>query len=457
MNIPLFFGLVGLLGTIYIWIGKCASKDLQTSEDYFLMGRKLTFFPLSLTLLATQLGGGTLLGAAQEAYLKGWLVLFYPLGMSLGLFVLGMGFGGKLQKLNISTVAEIFEKVYGSKYQRYIASGLSIVALFFILVAQGIAARLFFVAMGAENPAIFIIFWSVLVGYTVMGGLKAVVNTDILQALFIVTTLALAFFSVDTSLVPVSLSIPSAESIALSEIPWSSWLFMPLLFMLIEQDMGQRCFAAKNSRVISMSALTAGTVLLFSSIVAIYFGVVAREIGIEVTDNASVLIESIKALTNPFVATLFMVAIFLAVISTADSLLCSIASNLSCDFLVLQQSSDAQRVRLSQLLTLITGISSLGIAYLFDNVVTVLMISYELSVCILFVPITAAVLSKRPSRVGAYFSMTFGAAGFVIFRFLNLPVPKEMITICFSLLGYLIGTRFDVRQGLPKKVEEIKV
>lgn len=451
MNIPLFFGLAGLLGSIYIWIGKCASKDQQTSEDYFLMGRKLTFFPLSLTLLATQLGGGTLLGAAQEAYQKGWLVLFYPLGTCLGLFVLGMGFGGKLRKLNISTVAEIFETIYRSRRQRYIASGLSIVALFFILVAQGIAARLFFVAMGAEEPMIFIVFWSVLVAYTVMGGLKAVVNTDILQALFIIAALILAYFSIDFTAASKTIDVLSTESLGISEIPWSTWLFMPLLFMLIEQDMGQRCFAAKNPRVISISAITAGVVLLFSSMIAIYFGVLARESGIQITGNTSVLIESIKALTNPTVATLFMVAIFMAVISTADSLLCSISSNLSCDFLASQKMSERQRVRISQLLTLITGLCALGIAYLFDNVVTILMISYELSVCILFVPIAVAILLSRPSKFGAYLSMAFGAAGFILFRFVDVPVPKEMMTISLSLVGYILGQR------LPEKVKEVKV
>ncbi len=457
MNIPLFFGLVGLLGSLCIWIGKCASKDLKTSDDYYLMGRKLTFFPLSLTLLATQLGGGSLMGAAQEAYLKGWLVLFYPLGACIGLFVLGMGFGGKLRKLNISTVAEIFEKIYQSRRLRYIASGLSIISQFFILVAQGIAARLFFVAMGVEEPMVFIIFWSVLVAYTVVGGLKAVVNTDILQALFIMATLCLALYSINLPAVPTTINPPVIESVGMSGIPWSTWLFMPLLFMLIEQDMGQRCFAAKNPRIISTSAIAAGVVLLFGSAVAIYFGVLARDLGIQVTGNTSILIESVKALTNTTVTTLFMVAIFMALISTADSLLCSISSNLSCDFLISQKMTEERRVKLSKILTLITGLSSLGIAYLFDNVVTVLMVSYELSVCILFVPITAAVLSKRPSLPGASLSMACGAAGFILFRFVDLPFPREVMTILLSFVGYILGQKVMKRADLAETVGEIKV
>lgn len=439
MNIPLFFGIVSLLGGIYIWIGKRASKDLQTDEDYFLMGRKLSFFPLFLTLLATQLGGGSLLGAAQESYQKGWLVLFYPLGACLGFFAMAMGFGSKLRKFNISTVAEVFEKVYRSRSQRYIASGLSILAMFFILVAQGIAARLFFAAMGADQPIIFIAFWSVLVAYTVMGGLKAVVNTDILQALFIIATLLLAFFSVDQSHIS-SVNVQNSETAGFFEIPWCTWLFMPFLFMLIEQDMGQRCFAAKDSGVISYSAVSAGISLLLCSSVAIYFGVQAKELGLQITDETSVLIETIKTLTNPYVTTLFMVAIFLAIISTADSLLCSISSNISCDFLKSNQSG-IPRVRMSQILTLGTGLLALGFTYFFDNVVAVLMVSYELSVSILFVPVAAAVLFKLPSRNGAYFSMGLGFLGFLFFRLFSIPIPREVLTIFASFGGYCIGKK----------------
>ena len=456
MNFPLFFGLVGLLGGIYIWIGKNASKDLETSDDYFLMGRNLTFFPLTLTLLATQLGGGTLLGAAQEAYQKGWIVLLYPLGACIGLFVLGLGFGSKLRRLNISTIAEIFEKIYRCRRQRYIASLLSIVALFFILVAQGIAARLFLVAMGASNPIIFVIFWSVLVAYTVIGGLKAVVNTDILQALFIIFALGLAYFSIDFS-GQANVSVTTLENVRATEVPWSSWLFMPLLFMLIEQDMGQRCFAAKNSRAISFSALMAGVILLFCSVIAIYFGVLARGMGITVEGNSSILIESMKALTNPVVCTVFMVAIFMAIISTADSLLCSISSNLSYDFLDSSNITEDQRIRYSKLLTLITGLASLGMAFLFDNVVTMLMISYELSVCTLFVPIIAALLSNRPSRSGSYLSMGLGALGFILFRQFDLIIPKEIMAVSLSLLGYFIGDRFWIPEESTGPVKKVRV
>ncbi|NGX44734.1 MAG: hypothetical protein K1060chlam3_00909, partial [Candidatus Anoxychlamydiales bacterium] len=289
--------------------------------------------------------------------------------------------------------------------------------------------------------------------YTVMGGLKAVVNTDILQALFILITLGFAFFSINFSNIAIS-NHQVSQNMESSSVPWITWLFMPLLFMFIEQDMGQRCFAAKKPKAISVSAISAGILLLVSASIAIYFGVLAKKLGIQALGNASILIESVKALTNPVVTTLFMAAIFMAVISTADSLLCSIGSNLSYDFLVSKKISAKKQVWISKMLTLITGLGSLGLVYIFDNVVTMLMLAYELSVCILFVPIIAALLSKNPSRIGAYLSMASGALGFGVFRFISVPIPKEVLTIFLSFIGYMIGRKIDIQRTYAKQIQE---
>lgn len=448
MSSLFLIGAAVLLGCLYAWVGMRASKSVQSSEDYFLMGRKLSFLPLCLTLLATQLGGGFLLGAAQEAYLKGWIVLIYPLGTSIGFVVLGMGFGAKLRNLNISTIAEVFEKIYGSRPQRLIASTLSVLSFFLILVGQGIAARKFFVAIGIGETA-FVLFWLAFVAYTVMGGLKAVVDTDIVQALLILVGLIAAWVSIDWSLCTAA-NMPLAEPLERASVPWSSWLLMPLLFMLIEQDMGQRCFAAKTPAAVRPAAIVAGLLLFTSSTIAIAFGVLARSLNLEGGAQGSVLIEAVTALTNPIASALFMGAILMAIASSADSILCSISSNLSCDLLAAEGRSEQMKINISRGLTLITGLGALGAGYLFDNVVTVLILAYELSVCVLFVPVVATVASSQPSRTGAYMSMACGATGFILFRLLATPLPKEVLTLVLAGVGYWAGLRIS---STPSQLE----
>lgn len=437
MNLILFVSLLGMLGLSSIWLGSQRSKN---RDDYFLMGRKLGLFSLVMTLLATQIGGGALLGAAEEAYAKGWSVIFYPLGMVLGLIVLGCGYGAKMRKLNLTTIPEIFEKTYGSTRLRSIASLLSITSLFFILVGQGIAARKFFASLGFHGDLLFILFWCVLMTYTVLGGLRAVVKTDILQTLFILTAFSIIVIAT------LNLKTATSDRLPLSSdsTPWMTWLLMPLLFMLIEQDMGQRCFAAKNPKTVSTAAITAAILLLAVSFVPIYLGTLAGKSGLPIEHGSSVLITTVKTLTNPTLSTILICAILMAIISTADSLLCSVSSNIACDFPRI-----GNTLFVSQFITLGVGLSTLFLSFLFSNVVMMLMFSYELAVSILFVPVTMAIWTKTPQQRSAIFAMSFGAISFLTTKLGTFSLPNELINLGSSFLGFALSESAYKLQLLP--------
>lgn len=434
MNIPLFCGLAFSLIAFSLWLGRSPKKESKNNEDFFLMGRQLGLFSLVMTLLATQIGGGALMGSAEEAYAKGWKVFFYPLGMVLGMLLLGLGYGARLRRLNLTTVPEIFEKIYQAPSLRKVASFLSIAALFFILVAQGIAAKKFFFSLGFTGNYLFIGFWLALVGYTVMGGLRAVVKTDILQATFIFISLGLAISATLYKPLPVvSVTSPLLTGTA----PWLTWLLMPLFFMLIEQDMGQRCFAAKNPQTVTLAALITAVLILAISIVPIYFGLLAGKYGVPIEAGQSVLLTAVQFFTNPICTTFVSVAILMAIISTADSLLCSISSNISCDFRTLNRS-----VFFSQSITFLVGITALALTFFFDNVVSMLMFSYQISVSVLFVPVTLAVWKKNPQSRSALLSMVTGGGAFLLFSWISPPFPKELLATSLSGAAFFLGEQF---------------
>ena len=375
------------------------------------MGRQLGLFSLVMTLLATQIGGGMLLGAAEEAYRFGFKALFYPLGMVTGMIILGLGFGAKFRKLELSTVAELFEKVYGSPFLRKIASLLSILSLFFILMAQAIAARKFFVSIGFTSPLLFIVTWLILVFYTSFGGLRAVVRTDILQAGFIIAAFAIASFG--GGMPTLSSTFEAAAA------PWAGWLFMPLLFMLIEQDMGQRCFAARSPRTVTLAALIAAVVLFLVALFPVVMGIAARSAALEIPTGGSVLITAVGHFMSPLVATILVASVLMAIVSTSDSILNAISSNIACDFTLTQRGASAPQsasatagrsgLSLCRLLTLLIGIATLLLSFCFDQVVAMLIFSYELSVYILLLPVLMAIVLKKPSRRLAIACMSIGA------------------------------------------------
>lgn len=435
----IFVFLLFGLQCLYWYIGRYTSKNLKGKEDYFLAGKSVKLFPLMMTFLATQVGGGVILGAADEAYKFGWAVLCYPLGAALGLMLLGLGVGRKLASLKISTVAQIFEVVYCSPTLKRIASTLSILSLFMVLVAQIIASNKFLVSLGFENNFLFIAFWAVVIIYTSQGGIKAVISTDMAQVLYFATVFLLCFGFVFFF----NPSIPSLQLAQLSNnVPVSSkffgWLLMPLLFIVIEQDMGQRCFAGASSRIVSRASLFAGIGTMIICIVPVFFGTLANAMGLEIPPGSSVLITTIAQTTNPWMTALVGCAVLAAIISTATSLINAISSNIVGDFdlPILLRKGNLGVVRG---ITCIISISAIFFAFYFDNVVDLLIQSYELSVSCLFISVFFALFRKRGHFLAAFSSILFGALGFTFLRFYPLPIPKELLSIFLSLSGYGLG------------------
>lgn len=442
MNIPVFIAVLFLLQIICLIVGKKASKKLDTQDDYFLAGRGIRFFPLMMTLIATQVGGGLILGSAEEAYTYGWYVLLYPLGACLGLALLAAGIGKRMSQFNVSTVAQLFEVVYRSVPLKKLASSLSIISLFMILVAQVIASKKFMISLGVDQNILFIGFWAIVILYTVAGGLKAVVATDVIQAAFfiVVFMLCIGYSLFNSTISPMEIAATGlGEHFEFNQEKLTGWLLMPLFFMVIEQDMGQRCFAAKSGKVVSWACGCAALCTLLVCIIPVYYGILAKSVGIEVLPGSSVFMDIVRMNTTPVLTALVGCAILAAIISTADSLINAISSNISQDF-NFKSLLQAKGIRASQAITCVIAVMALLGSFAFNNVVDLLILSYELSVCCLFVPVFAALFIKKGHIPSAVYAIALGAAGFVFFRFFPLEiVPKELASLGLSLLGYGLG------------------
>ncbi len=446
MSFTVFICTMFFLQGFYWLVGKRSSQDVEGREDYFLASKSVSLFPLMMTFLATQVGGGVILGAADEAYRFGWSVFLYPLGGALGMMVLGAGFGRKLAEFKVSTVAEIFEVVYRSKRLKQVASVLSVISLFMILVAQIIASHKFLVSIGLVSAPLFVLFWAIVIFYTAQGGLKAVIATDMVQAAFFSVVFLVCFFFVGASNLEVFQTSISFENVSHK---LTGWLLMPLFFMLIEQDMGQRCFAAGSPKIVSRATFLAGLSMIVVCIVPIFFGVLAKEANLVIPEGASVLMTSIEWSTGPVISAIVGCAILAAVISTVTSLINAISSNVFSDF--------GLNTNLSLVRLITSGISfgAIGFAFYFDSIVDVLIQSYELSVSCLFVPIIWGLFKKEGNFISALLAISFGALAFVSFRVIEIPL-REVVSVLISLSGFVLGEvieRLRVRAAI--KIDEV--
>ncbi len=441
MNYYVFgFGL-SILALISLYLGIKSKSSSNTEKDFFLGGRNLGFIPLVFTLVATQLGGGAVLGGAKEAVMAGPFALFYSLGQALGFIVLGLGVGAGLRKLNVSTTAEIFENRYNAPFLRKFTGLISIISLTGILIAMAVASRSFIKSVGIHNEYIFIGFWLILVIYTVVGGFQAVVKTDVFQAIILLTILVFTtlytIYSNPKIIDTLIVSFSWQEAFIYSKSKFMGWFLLPFLFTFVEQDIAQRCFAGKTPKIVTYSSIFAAIILIFSAIIPVFFGMIATTLNSPLEGNPFML--SVMATTNPIISALTGCAVLAAIISTADSVLMAISSNICQDFIKL---NFQKGTKWAKYVTAIIGLGAMAASYLSSSIFSILIKSYEISVGCVIVPVMFAVLDKRKkftSNLAAWGAVIFGLSGFIIFRIIPSPIGKEISTILLSLLGYIIG------------------
>ncbi|CAD5116252.1 unnamed protein product [Dimorphilus gyrociliatus] len=178
----LFAALLLLSSSIGIYQA-CRGGSSSTTEA-LQAGKSLNFVPVALSILASFFSASTLLGTPAEIYLRGSIYWISIVGAVLPPFLGAFVFGPFFHKLNILTVFEYLESRYNGTLIRRIA------ALLFCLravIGAGIVLYGPATALSAVTPlptwAAIVATGAVATFYTTIGGMKAVVWTDVFQML----------------------------------------------------------------------------------------------------------------------------------------------------------------------------------------------------------------------------------------------------------------------------------
>lgn len=451
MDKALFYIIFFLLCILYFIVGYIVSRSVKSIEDYFLAGRKLTFYQVAISLIATQLGGGFILGTSQEAYNKGYYGLFYVVGISIGFIILASGIAAKLRLLQVSTTAQLFETQYGSKFLKRIASVCSIVSLVGIFAAQIIGSKSLMVSLDVYDLRLFLLFWFIIILYAMVGGLRGIVQNDIFQLSFIIVIfLGLFIFDFFSNLNIAGSVFSQSPGIIKYQPDWSHLIIIPLmpaLYALIEQDLAQIFFAARNSATAVMAAWSAAIFLIIFAFIPLYFGMKAHVIGLELKSQCNPLIYLFDQTYNCVIVTFITYGVFAAIISTANGVLCAISSNIVQDFNLATKSSKYQ-LFISRTVMLLVGIIAVYLSFRLDNLIQVLVDSYAVPVTALLIPLLFVYYKSentKLSRLAAYFSVFAGLGTFLILLLSKktLIITAEIDALLISAFGYLVGFIID--------------
>lgn len=390
------------------------SQNIQSS---LLGNRNVSFRALTLTFVATQLGGTAIVGSATQALIIGPQALLYTTGLSLGFCLHALGFGQAMRKTQASTVPELFQTYYSSFPLRVFSSLITTVSIFLILTSIALSSWHFMQSMGIESRLYFYLLWAIMIGYTSLGGLNAVIRTDIIQVSFVL--MIFMILSISFAFKP-SLICFQAVPTLLSNIQntsshqFISWIVMPTIFTLIGQDMGQRCFAAHSPQTVTKATLFAALILWFAGTLPVGLALLVKQ-QFHLTSEFIDILRYVQS-SSPILAGLFSAAVATAIISSADSLLCAIGSCLAFDIFepLSTQLSSKQLQRLSTYSIFVVGFAAVSISVVFRDILSLVIFSYALSVALLAAPIINAVIFGAHPPLVAYSSLVLSGSLFCL-------------------------------------------
>ena len=180
-------------------VGVYFLKRNKSQEDYYVGGRKMTSLHIGLSVVATDVGGGFSIGLGGLGFLIGlsgsWMLFTGIIGAWISAILLIPRIYPLAKKHNFLSFPEVLNHYYNGKVA-IIAGIISLIGYIGFTSSQVLAgAKL----AAATFPSITIVdavlfMGIVVIGYTVLGGLKAVIFTDTIQ--WIILLGGLLFFGV---------------------------------------------------------------------------------------------------------------------------------------------------------------------------------------------------------------------------------------------------------------------
>ncbi|XP_011686228.1 PREDICTED: putative sodium-dependent multivitamin transporter [Wasmannia auropunctata] len=153
----------------------------KTTEEYFVASRSMSIMPVAIALVVSFMSAITLLGVSAENYTYGTQFVVINLSYLLGTPIVCYGFLPVFYKLQATSAYEYLEKRFGVRI-RMMASFIYWIQLLLysgvVLYAPSLALE---ATTGMSKTASIIIIGLVCAFYSSIGGIKAVLITDVFQ------------------------------------------------------------------------------------------------------------------------------------------------------------------------------------------------------------------------------------------------------------------------------------
>ncbi len=372
-----FFALV-------IGISLYKSREEKTSQDYFLAGRGLGLWLIGFSLIASNISSEHFVGMAGAGFGNmGLAVASYEWMAAIILVLIGLFLLPKFLRCGIYTIPEFLEYRFNSASRAIMAVFMMImyvaVALASILYSGAVALKTIF----GMNLSLAVWLIGLIAGaYTIYGGLKAVVWTDLFQGATLLIggaiVMAFGFRAVggmcdffETNADKLHMIMPIDHP----EIPWTALLlglWIPNIFYWgLNQFIVQRTLAAKNVQEGQKGIMLAAGIKLLIPFIIVFPGIMAYQLyAPQIVNGDHAYPTLIREILPTGSRGIMFAALFGAVLSSLDSMLNSASTIFTMDLYKRHIKADTpshQLVKVGRIMTAVFVLVACAIAPNLEN------------------------------------------------------------------------------------------
>ena len=493
------YAVLAVYLVIVVVIGCLVGRGQDNVQDYFLAGRKMSGILVCVSIIATDLSAIGFIGTPGFVFERD---LRYHLGSAMMaipvMVIIATVFVPIYHRLQVFTVYEYLEHRF-HKLARPVAAGLFVlqrgVWLATAIYAPALALS---VVTGMPQLACILLIGALATGYTMIGGMRAVIWTDFLQfivlvgGLLIMCGIILAHFdwSITTvwtqagSVISNKTGVPPTTMFDFSFDMARFGTFWSIIFFMIiynigtygtDQVVAQRYFTMGGLKGLVRTVITAGALNAAVAMLLAFFGILL--VAFYSGNDAMFAADGMRnRLVPEFIQTqlpaglrgLMIAALFAATMSSVDSGLNSLSTVITMDlykpwFKSGKDMSEHRSLRVARIITVVLGVlATLGAIWISSRQENVLKTVVELASKFIG-PITGifflGILTRRGNIAGVFAGV---AAGLAVSFLVELEFIKEQITWLWTaplsslstfVVGYLVSLLIPIRQ-LPSSTTE---
>ena len=458
--------IIGCYLVTVVAIGLFFIRKERTSENYFLAGRSLTWPVIGASLFASNIGTEHLVGLAGDAHRVGLVAGGFEWMACFCLMILAVVFVPQYLRTRIYTIPEFLERRFSLTARVYLSGYFTVMIVLtkvsIALYAGAVVMEQFF---GWDRTAVM---WGIGIFtafYTAIGGLSAVVYTDVLQTVILVFG-AVLLTAIGLSRVGgwsgLTASAPEGflsmvKPIDHPDYPITGFvfgnLFVGIFYWCMDQAIVQRALGARDIDHGRKGAIFGGFLKILPVFILVLPGVIAVVLFPDIEHDRA-FPTLVSELLPTGIRGLVLAGLLAALMSSLDSTLNASATLVTRDFFVRftkTEPSQAAQIWLGRITITVVVIAGILWAPVIGKADTIWKYLQIVS-AYMAVPIAAAVLTgvlwRRGNNAGALSAMVFGIAVGILMMVDSLweggliPILQTPIMSSFmhrSLVAFLLS------------------